>query len=52
METDNWKEVDFHSYCPKCKNNDTKEVDEPCNECLTCGARLNTKEPINFEKKV
>lgn len=52
MPYDNWKEVDFFTYCPKCKNAQKDGTEEPCNECLTCGFRLNTRKPINFEEKV
>ena len=47
----NYKEVNFASYCPKCKHINVLETDDPCNECLACGARLNTKKPLNFKEK-
>ena len=28
------REVDYATYCPKCKNFRVLETDEPCNECL------------------
>lgn len=32
----NWmREVDYATYCPKCKSFKVLETDEPCNECLT-----------------
>lgn len=34
MEPENWKEVDFKTYCPKCKYEKTEETKDPCNECL------------------
>ena len=27
------REVDYATYCPKCKNFKVLETDEPCNEC-------------------
>lgn len=39
----NWmREVDYATYCPKCKNFKVLETDEPCNECLTECAREGT----------
>ncbi len=45
----NFKEVDFNTYCPKCQNRNKKDVDDPCNECLTVSARQGTRRPINYE---
>ena len=48
----NWlREVDYASYCPKCKNFKVLETDEPCNECLTECAREGTVKPAKFEEK-
>ena len=41
------REVDYATYCPKCKNFKVLETDEPCNECLTEG----TVKPAKFEEK-
>ena len=47
-----WKrEVDYATYCPKCKNFKVLETDEPCNECLTECAREGTVKPVNFKEK-
>lgn len=48
---DNMKEVYFSEYCEKCKNHDTKETDEPCNECLDIPMRYNSHKPEKFEEK-
>jgi hypothetical protein len=45
------REVDYATYCPKCKNFKVLETDEPCNECLTECAREGTKKPVKFEEK-
>ncbi len=44
------REVDYATYCPKCKSFKVLETDEPCNECLTECAREGTKKPINFKE--
>ena len=46
------KFVNFAEYCPKCKYYDTEEMEDPCNECLTCPARFDgSHKPINFKEK-
>ena len=45
------REVDYATYCPKCKNFKVLETDEPCNECLTECAREGSKKPVKFEEK-
>ena len=45
------REVDYATYCPKCKSFKVLETDEPCNECLTEGAREGTVKPLKFEEK-
>ena len=44
------REVDYATYCPKCKNFKVLETDEPCNECLTECAREGTVKPLKFEE--
>lgn len=45
------KEVLFYEWCKKCKNENTVETDDPCNECLTQGWNIDTHKPINFKEK-
>lgn len=48
-----YEEVYFHDYCPKCKYlkvDDTKGK-EPCNECLDNPVNLYSHKPVNFEAK-
>lgn len=45
------KEVYFSKYCSLCKHKNVAETEEPCNECLTCGAREDSHRPINFKAK-
>ena len=45
------KEVFFNEYCPKCKNHDTVETDDPCNECLNEPCNENSHKPVRWEDK-
>lgn len=46
-----WKrEVDYATYCPKCKSFKVLETDEPCNECMTECVREGTAKPVKFEE--
>ena len=45
------KEVLFYNYCKNCKECDTKETDDPCNECLNQGWNTDSHKPIMFKKK-
>lgn len=45
------KEVYFDVWCPKCKNVDTPETDDPCNSCLAQGWNVDSHQPINFREK-
>lgn len=51
MYDENYKEVYFDMYCHKCKHANVKEIDEPCNECLSNTANLNSHKPVKFEEK-
>lgn len=44
------REVDYATYCPKCKNFKVLETDEPCNGCLTEYVREGSKKPVKFEE--
>lgn len=46
-----FKFVDFHVYCKKCKHRDKDEKLDPCNECLEVGMREGTAKPEFFEEK-
>lgn len=45
------KEVDFKTYCAKCKHKDKKEDDTPCDECLEEPVNIHSHKPIKFEEK-
>lgn len=47
---DNYLEVFFDEYCPKCKYRDLDERLDPCNECLEFGSCSNSHEPFNYEE--
>lgn len=44
------KIVRFDTYCITCKHYNVPETEEPCNECLTCGANLYSERPVNYEE--
>lgn len=45
------KIVDFKKYCETCEYKDTKEVEDPCNECLDNPVNAHTTKPVNYKKK-
>lgn len=48
---DTYKEVDFKTYCKKCKYRKLSEVKDPCNDCLSIGSRKDSHKPEYFEEK-
>ncbi len=46
------KEVHFDVFCPKCVNWDKKDVEEPCNECLSYPCNEHSVKPLNYKEKV
>lgn len=49
MEFSN-KFVHFDEYCVKCKNKNTKETEDPCNECLTNPVNEHSHKPVSYEE--
>lgn len=47
---ENIKLVRFDMYCRSCKYAKYDEEQEPCNECLTVPARLNSHVPEMYEE--
>ena len=45
------KEVDFQTYCAKCKFKDLKEDETPCDECLNNPVNVYSHKPVKFEEK-
>lgn len=41
-------EVDFETYCPKCKYKEFGENTNVCCECLEYGYNENSQKPVNF----
>ena len=48
---DHMKEVYFNYYCPRCKNWDTPEEEDPCYECLQEGGREESHRPVHYTSK-
>lgn len=48
---DNMKIVEFNKYCYICKYKDKDESEEPCAECLSISARLNSYKPEKFKEE-
>lgn len=51
MEGNNTKEVYFSLYCDQCKYKETKETDDPCNDCLAHPFNQWSHKPIFFKEK-
>ena len=47
---DEFKEVYFHEYCETCKHRETKNTEEPCNECLDNPTNLYSHKPVKWEE--
>lgn len=47
----NYQEVYFDRYCETCKNKDTKEYENPCNDCLSEGVNVGSHKPVNWREK-
>lgn len=45
------KFVNFDNYCETCKHWNTKQDEEPCNECLSNPVNEYSHKPIKYEKK-
>lgn len=50
MDETNLFEVDFHTYCSKCKYGPMEETKDPCNDCLENCVRISTRKPEFFEE--
>lgn len=46
-----YKEVDYEKYCKLCEHKDTKEFEDPCNECLDNPTNLYSRKPIKYKEK-
>lgn len=46
-----FKEVDFYTYCPKCKHQGKAENEDPCWDCITEGVKEDGHRPVYFEEK-
>ena len=50
MEGD-MKEVYFNKYCNTCVNKDTKEIEDPCYDCLNEPGNVDSHKPVHWEEK-
>ena len=50
MDENRYMEVDFKTYCAKCKYKNTAEVMDPCNECLDYPMNENSRVPIKYKE--
>lgn len=50
METNAYKEVYYDQFCKTCKNKDTPESSDPCDECLTEPVNLYSHKPVKYEE--
>ncbi len=47
----NYKIVDFYTYCKLCKFKETSGELEPCNECLHNPTNLYSRKPVKYKEK-
>lgn len=45
------KEVLFGEYCKKCKHEKCSDIKDPCDECLSVPARIDSQKPEKFMPK-
>lgn len=46
-----YREVDYHIYCEKCKHYENKGYESVCEECLDTPINLYTNKPIKYKEK-
>ena len=51
MSNEGFKEVYFDQYCKTCEFWNTKDVEDPCNECLGEPCNLHTHKPVKYKEK-
>lgn len=50
MPSREYREVDFHKYCPKCKHWEIEDIKDPCNDCLGDPCNKNSEKPVYYEQ--
>ena len=45
------KEVDFNKYCKTCVYSESKESDDPCDECLATPMNEYSHKPVMYKEK-
>lgn len=48
---DDYMEVDFKTYCDKCRYKEKKEYEDPCTDCLELGMLQGTRVPYYYEER-
>lgn len=48
---ENYKEVYFDQYCPRCKHENLDEDDDPCYCCLSNSVNVDSHKPTHFKEK-
>ena len=43
--------VRFDEWCKKCQHSETKDTDDPCNECLCDPVNTNDRQPTYYKPK-
>lgn len=51
MNDNHEKLVNFRLYCPKCQHYQVPQDEEPCNECLTYPANVESEKPVMYKEK-
>ena len=46
---DEYREVNFYQYCPKCRYHKRPDEAEPCAECLDEPYNKESTKPVNFK---
>lgn len=49
--SEEYREVDFEQYCPKCKHEKMEETKEPCNGCLGEPVNHQSSKPTMYKEK-
>lgn len=51
MQPNDYKEVDFETYCKTCQFKNAREDEDPCYECLKEPVNLYSVKPTKWRKR-
>lgn len=51
MQPNDYKEVDFETYCKTCQFKNAQEDEDPCYECLKEPVNLHSVKPTKWRKR-